>query len=217
VSHQRPTGETGLLNPNIVAVIFLSIFGIIAAVIFSNMPPAQSPAADSRAVAAAPTHTDAPAATAVPATATPVPPTATPIPPTATPVPPTATPVPPTATPIPPTADESAATGGAETVNASYDPALVERGQSLFTMCSACHGMDARGITGLGKDLVASEFVHGLTDEELLQFILTGRPIWDAMNTTGIDMPPKGGNPALTNDDILAIIAYLRSLSAVAS
>jgi cytochrome c5 len=26
-------------------------------------------------------------------------------------------------------------------------------------------------------------------------------------------MPPKGGNPALKDDDILAIIAYVRSLS----
>ena len=50
-------------------------------------------------------------------------------------------------------------------------------------------------------------------DDELLTFIKTGRPIWDAENTTGIDMPPKGGNPALNDDDIVAIIAYIRSLS----
>ena len=31
-------------------------------------------------------------------------------------------------------------------------------------------------------------------------------------NTTGIQMPPKGGNPAMSDDDILDIIAYLRTL-----
>jgi disulfide bond formation protein DsbB len=38
--------------------------------------------------------------------------------------------------------------------------------------------------------------------------------MWDPLNTTGIDMPGKGGNPALTDDNILAIIAYLRTLAA---
>jgi len=86
-------------------------------------------------------------------------------------------------------------------------------GASSYTAyCSACHGMDAQGMPNLGKDLVDSEFVHTQTDAELLTFIKTGRPIWDAANTTGVDMPPKGGNPALTDDEILAIIAYLRGL-----
>jgi len=52
------------------------------------------------------------------------------------------------------------------------------------------------------------------TDEELLTFVKTGRPIWDAANTSGIDMPAKGGNPAMMDDDINAIIVYLRSLAA---
>ena len=96
----------------------------------------------------------------------------------------------------------------------NYDPALVSQGEQLFLLCSACHGADGRGLPNLGKDLVESEFVAGLTDSELSNFIKTGRPIWDALNTTGIDMPPKGGNPAMTDDDILAVIAYIRSLQA---
>lgn len=59
-----------------------------------------------------------------------------------------------------------------------------------------------------------SEFVSGLSDQELLTFVKMGRPIWDAANTTGIDMPPKGGNPALTDDQLLNIIVYIRSLRA---
>jgi mono/diheme cytochrome c family protein len=117
---------------------------------------------------------------------------------------------------------EAAPTAGEET--AAHDhahPAPAEAapagsgGEALFqASCSACHGADARGLPNHGKDLVAGEIVLDLTDEELLTFIKTGRPIWDAANTTGIDMPPKGGNPALSDDDILTIIAYLRSLQA---
>jgi disulfide bond formation protein DsbB len=116
----------------------------------------------------------------------------------------------PTATEVP------ASTGQAEGLStvSEYDPLLVAEGQGLFMLCSACHGPDGRGLPNLGKDLVESEFVHSLSDEDLLIFIKTGRPIWDPLNTTGIDMPPKGGNPALTDENILAIIAYIRSLSA---
>lgn len=96
----------------------------------------------------------------------------------------------------------------------SYDPSLISKGEQLFLTCSACHGPDARGLPNLGKNLIESEFVHSLTDNDLLNFVKTGRPIWDPLNTTGIDMPPKGGNPAFSDEDILAIIAYIRTISA---
>jgi disulfide bond formation protein DsbB len=31
-------------------------------------------------------------------------------------------------------------------------------------------------------------------------------------NTTGVPMPPKGGNPALTDEQILEIIAFIHTL-----
>jgi disulfide bond formation protein DsbB len=46
----------------------------------------------------------------------------------------------------------------------------------------------------------------------MLAFILIGRDANDPENTTGVAMLPKGGNPALTNDDILDIIAYVRTI-----
>ncbi len=86
-------------------------------------------------------------------------------------------------------------------------------GEKLYQgTCVACHGPDAKGITGLGKDLTTSEFAKGLSDEELVAFIETGRPASDPANTTGVDMPPKGGNPSLSDDDLLDIVAYLRTL-----
>ena len=60
--------------------------------------------------------------------------------------------------------------------------------------------------------MTSSEFIAELSDEELLAFVKTGRPIGDPLNTTGIDMPAKGGNPALADDQILDIIAYMRTL-----
>ena len=86
-------------------------------------------------------------------------------------------------------------------------------GKAEYDMvCFACHGADATGVTGLGKDLTASEFTQGLTDAELVAFIKVGRSVSDPANTTGIDMPPKGGNPALSDQDIYDIVAYLRTL-----
>lgn len=152
-------------------------------------------------------------------------PTATPLPPTATPtVMPTNTSAPtftalPSNTPIPAETESPQIASNNEQSSPSdvvtnYDPALVEQGESLFVQCVACHGPDARGLPNLGKNLVESEFVASQTDDALVQFIITGRPIWDPLNTTGIDMPGKGGNPAMTTEDIQAIVAYIRSLAA---
>ena len=87
------------------------------------------------------------------------------------------------------------------------------KGKELYaSSCSACHGPDGKGIQGLGKDLTASEFVKGLSDAELLDFIKKGRDTGDPLNTTGVAMPPKGGNPALSDEQIMDIIAFIRSI-----
>ncbi len=82
----------------------------------------------------------------------------------------------------------------------------------FIASCSACHGPSGEGIEGLGKALAESPFVASRTDKELMTFIKTGRPIWDPENTTGIDMPPKGGNPALSEEDLRKIVEYIRAL-----
>jgi disulfide bond formation protein DsbB len=84
--------------------------------------------------------------------------------------------------------------------------------QVFVASCSACHGPQGQGLEGLGKPLAGSNFVESKTDEELAVFIKSGRPIWDAENTTGLDMPPKGGNPALSDEQIQTIIKYIRTL-----
>lgn len=124
--------------------------------------------------------------------------------PPATPVTPTVVAIVPTETATPqPTAQSEAV---------AYTPDQIKQGQALFIgTCSACHGPEAKGIPGLGKNLTTSTFVHGLSDAELLQFIITGRPVTDPANTTGVAMPARGANPSLTDDQLHQIIAFIRS------
>jgi disulfide bond formation protein DsbB len=90
------------------------------------------------------------------------------------------------------------------------DPAA---GQTKYdSVCITCHGPDATGVDGLGKDLTTSEFTQSLSDSEFVDFVKMGRSVSDPANTTGIDMPPKGGNPALSDQDIFNIVAYIRTL-----
>lgn len=95
------------------------------------------------------------------------------------------------------------------------DNAMLARakGKQVFkTTCAACHGEDGKGLPDLGKDWTTSEFIANSTDEEMLEFIKAGRSIEDPANTTGVLMPPKGGNPSLTDEDIKNVIVYMRSL-----
>jgi disulfide bond formation protein DsbB len=86
-------------------------------------------------------------------------------------------------------------------------------GQKYFAQtCSACHGMDAKGLPKLGKDLTTSKFVVEKTDLELLAFLKQGRLATDPLNTTGVAMPPKGGNPAFNDQQLMDIISYLRKI-----
>ena len=88
------------------------------------------------------------------------------------------------------------------------------RGQKAVydQICQACHGPEGKGVTGLGKDLTTSTFVAGLDDAGLVEFIKKGRDASDPLNTTGIAMPPKAGNPALTDQDLYNVVAFVRTI-----
>jgi cytochrome c5 len=94
----------------------------------------------------------------------------------------------------------------------SYTADSIATGEKLYQAnCSPCHGINLQGVPGTGKNLVKSAFVAAQTDAELHAFILRGRPLWDALNTTGVEMPPRGGNPSLSDADINHIIAFIRT------
>jgi cytochrome c5 len=93
-------------------------------------------------------------------------------------------------------------------------PPKQKSAKELFSSCTACHGADGRGVPNIGKDLVSSEFVRGQTDAQLIDFIKKGRDASDPLNTTKVAMPPKGGNPSLSDADLATIVAHIRSLAA---
>ena len=112
-----------------------------------------------------------------------------------------------------------AACGGGESAEPEQPPEEsvpagdAAAGEPVFqATCSACHGQDAKGLPNLGKDMTASVFIAETSDADMLAFVKVGRPVTHADNTTGVDMPPKGGNPALSDEEILDVIAYIRTL-----
>lgn len=92
-----------------------------------------------------------------------------------------------------------------------------EKGKALWTAtCRTCHGAAGEGITGQGKDIRGSEFIASKTDKQLVDFIKVGRMPFDPLNTTGIQMPPKGGNPMLKDDQLHDIVEFIRTFKAPA-
>lgn len=91
------------------------------------------------------------------------------------------------------------------------DPYAVaaRRGAPKFkAICATCHGLNGKGLPNLGKDLTTSEFVGSLSDDEFLAFVKVGRPPKDG----NAEMPPRGGDPTLSDEQLMDIIAYVRTI-----
>ncbi len=85
-------------------------------------------------------------------------------------------------------------------------------GEEVYSgTCASCHGANLEG--GVGLKLDGSQFVIDSTEEELVAFVKEGRPASDPDNQTGTDMPAKGGNPSLTDEDIASVVAYIKSVN----
>ncbi len=101
---------------------------------------------------------------------------------------------------------------GQTKVDSAMDPQLLTDGQRLYqTACASCHGASGEGVRGLGNALAGSAFIHTQDDDALLQFIRTGRAANAQGNQSGMVMPASGGNPQLTDAELMAIIGYLRA------
>lgn len=114
--------------------------------------------------------------------------------------------------PPPPSKDDLAkalAAAGGDAELAEY----IANGARLFAAsCTSCHGRDAKGMPNLGKDLTISSFIAERSEDQMLEFLKKGRDPNDPLNTTKVAMPPRGGNPALNDDDLLDIVSFLRSI-----
>ena len=94
----------------------------------------------------------------------------------------------------------------------TVDPTATAGADIYEVACIACHAEGGIGIEGLGKPLAGSEFIQSRTDQQLLEFVVIGRGTNDPENTSGVAMPPRGGRPNMSDAELLAVIAYLRTL-----
>ena len=89
----------------------------------------------------------------------------------------------------------------------------LDSGRELFlSTCSACHGAAGQGMPNQGPDVRNSQLVARSSDQEMLAFVARGRVPGEPGNKTGLAMPPRGGNGALSDRQIGQIIKYVRTL-----
>jgi len=83
-----------------------------------------------------------------------------------------------------------------------------DAGEKVYArVCMTCHGPQGEGISGRSEDMTKSELIASRTDQELVDFIkLGGAP------DRPLVMLPKAGNPALIDQNLYDIVAYLRVL-----
>ena len=107
------------------------------------------------------------------------------------------------------------AVGGVVLATQAQDQATIALGKNVFegrsggAICFSCHGMNAKGVPGLGPDLTDKTWLHGDGGIAFLDSIVrTGvaRP-----RQSPASMPPKGG-AALSDEQVKAVVAYIHSL-----
>ena len=92
---------------------------------------------------------------------------------------------------------------------AEQAPASAATSELFAVHCAACHGADANGVEGLGVSLVASTYVGGSNEAQLVAFLQQGRPLDAPDNTTGVPMPAFGWMEAGQLDELAT---HLKSL-----
>jgi mono/diheme cytochrome c family protein len=95
---------------------------------------------------------------------------------------------------------------------ADADPA---RGRSFYKQsCIVCHGANYQGMPHQGVSLRDSTFIAGRSNEELWNFLKVGRKPDDKQSKTKLLMPPRGANPNLDDEDLMDVVAFLRTVQA---
>lgn len=81
-------------------------------------------------------------------------------------------------------------------------------GEAVYSQtCVACHGANGKGAIPGVADFTEKDGSLSKADVELIKNITEG------FQSPGsfMAMPPNGGNPGLTEDDVKAVLAYLRT------
>ncbi len=95
-----------------------------------------------------------------------------------------------------------------ETTAASMRISDSNTGKAVYAQtCFACHGDDGKGAIPGVSDLTEADGPLSKPDAVLLASISNG------LTTPGaaLSMPARGGNPAMTDDEIVAVLAYLHA------
>ena len=92
--------------------------------------------------------------------------------------------------------------------NEAPEAADAAAGKAIYSQtCIACHGVNGKGTIPGVSDFTAKDSPLSKSDAELVKNVSEG------FKSPGsfMAMPPKGGNPMLTDADVKAVLAYLRS------
>lgn len=84
---------------------------------------------------------------------------------------------------------------------------MFQNGEAVYEQtCIACHGANGKGTVPGAPDLTDPTCRLSQPDGVLM------RNITDGFQSKGspMAMPPKGGNSSLTEEDIRAVLAYIR-------
>ena len=105
---------------------------------------------------------------------------------------------------------------GAQAPADTTSPAVIAEGKKVFegksggALCFSCHGMNAKGLPGIGPDLTDGKWLHGDGGVQFLsQLVKAGVP---KPKQSAAAMPPMGG-AKLTDAQLHAVAVYLASLN----
>jgi disulfide bond formation protein DsbB len=86
-----------------------------------------------------------------------------------------------------------------------FGPSSDQNVELYATACAGCHGPASAGM-----QLIRADFLDSRSDLELLDMVRAGRAVNDPENFSGNAMPASGGRVDLTDEQLLALVRYLR-------
>lgn len=82
-----------------------------------------------------------------------------------------------------------------------------EAEEIYFSNCIVCHGDDGSGNMPGVPDLAENESLFRDSEQAIVERLKSG-----IQRPGGIAMPPRGGNPGLTDEQLLSVLRYVKQL-----
>lgn len=98
-------------------------------------------------------------------------------------------------------------TNQAQTTGSSQVNPSPSGGTIYQQTCVACHGANGKGAVPGAPDFTSANGPLQKSDAVLLQHIINGFQ----SPGSSMPMPPRGGNPKLTDDNLKSVLSYIRS------